>query len=295
MAFTVTAADDPAIHAVRIRFAGYDPAHEFKITRPDYNTPSRPHIIVHNGPLTNPDVLDYIAPFNVDITYTIKDKTANKTVTAKAELTYPQPNPAPAIDTSKGEWPILRAPLNANLGYFRVPILDYTADFGFRSVVHHVLSSPFPVVSNDVMELKAGTMQWATSTSKTRRHMLDLFNNSARVLHLRSPCIDGALDDLFFVITALNETATVRSRPDFRVWTVTWQQVVAPPTSSFDRPIITNRATWGDIQARSGPTGNPITWGDVLNDYKTWFGVSLEVGSTAVAYAAPDPPYVGSL
>ena len=295
MALTAIAADDPALHAIRIHLSGYDPAHEFKITRPDYNTASRPNIVVYEGKILHPDVLDYIAPFNVDIRYTVRDKTAGTSISATARLTYPQPVMTPAIDTSKGEWPILRAPLNANLGYFRVPILDYTADFGFRAVVHHILSSPFPVVSNDVMELKAGTMQWATSTARTRREMLNLFNNSARILHLRSPCIDGALDDLFFVITDLNESAVIASRPDFRIWTVTWQQVVAPPTSSFDRPTVTGRATWGDIQAKTGPKGNPLTWADVLNDYGTWYGLSLEVGSTVVAYAAPDPPYVGSL
>jgi hypothetical protein len=230
-------------------------------------------------------VIDFTPPFNKLLHYTARLDRENDTTTAT--LPWGTGVTSPAFSTI-GQFPLLRAPRDKSLGQFRVPIIDYSATFGLRAITHHIIGSAYPVVSSDVTELKAGVMTWATGDPDTRRAMLNMVDTTGHVLHLRAPCIAGALDDLFFVVTSLSETAPNKGTPQYREWSVGFQQVIAPPESEWEVPPVDDRMTWGAL----ADTGN--TWGDVMDTYANWF--ELEIASVSVPRAhAVSVPYVGSV
>ena len=137
-------------------------------------------------------------------------------------------------------------------------------------------------------ELKAGSMTWATGDQATRKAMLAMVDTPGHILHLRAPCIAGATDDLFFVVTSLSEVAPNTANPQYREWTVAFQQVPAPDQKSWVVPPVDDRLTWGDLAA-SGDT-----WGDVLTKYGIWFALSVAHKSQPTVRGARTP-YVGSI
>lgn len=282
---TMTAGDDPALHAIRLHIAGFRPGAKYTITRADPVTGETDTIWAAHSITHSDEVVDYLAPFNRQLTYTVKGD--GQTATATGDITFPSASLPIAIDTSVGEWPILRAPLDVSLGVFRVPVMDYSADFNMRAVRHSILSSPFPIVSSDVTELKSGMMQWATSDAATRSKMLELVSTPTHVLHLRAPCVFG-LEDVFFVVMDLQEYVPSKGHPDYHVWTVYWQQVVAPSPDTWPDVPISGRWTWGDLEDWG-------TWGNVEDTGWNWYELELQTTGALPNSVTHAAPYVGSV
>ena len=294
MALLMVAGDEPQLHAIRLLITGFDRAEDYRVYRQDLATGAQ--IKLWSGVLpSNGEVLDYLSPFNEDLMYVVEGPHVGghpTFATASGRLTFPGATFPPAIDTSVGEWPFLRAPMEPDLGMFKVPVMGYTADFRMRAITHSILGSPYPVVSSDLTELKSGTMQWATSDARTRLKMIELVSSSNHLLHLRAPCVQG-LGDLFLVVLDLQESVPVAGRPDYRLWTVQWQQVVMPDPSTWPTPPISGRWTWGDLEDWG-------SWGDLEDTGWNWYELELQESGTTprgglAAAAVGSGPYVGSL
>lgn len=284
MAITIAGAPDYALSAIRLHVTGAGSAN-VTILRSLVADPSAGSVVVWDRkpvPATG-EIVDWLPPFNEQVRYTIAGA-APVDVTLK----WGTGVTTPAFTTTSGQWPLLRAPLDTSLGMFRLPIMSYAADFGLRAITHHIIGSPYPIVSSDVTELKSGRMTWATGDQATRKAMLEMVDTVGHILHLRAPCIAGAADDLFFVVTSLSESAPNSANPQYREWSVSFQQVPAPDQESWVVPPIDDRLTWGDVAA-SGDT-----WGDVLTKYQIWYGLTIGHKNQPTVRSAR-APYVGSI
>ena len=143
MAASLTGAADYALAAIRLHVTGAGTG-KVTIERASALRPSLGSVTVWDKAVpANGEIVDWLPPFNEPVTYTITGG-ASVTVT----LNWGTGVTTPAFSTSSGQWPLLRAPLNTGLGMFRLPIMSYSAEFGLRAITHHIIGSPYPVVSS---------------------------------------------------------------------------------------------------------------------------------------------------
>lgn len=179
---------------------------------------------------------------------------------------------SPLWDTTQGAWPVLRTVNGKWLQPLRLPVADYSGDFGYRANVMQVIGSEYPVVSSDVTVMKSGQLVFLTASTPERQAFIE-YVRYHRVIHLASPCVDG-LQHLFFRTIDVAEGVPVKSRPLLRQWTVTYQQV--PKPGWYGLSDWAARRTWGDVKAGATDWSNATTvfgatWAD-------WRGTPLTIG-----------------
>lgn len=210
---------------------------------------------------------DYLAPFGADLVYAVTSSTGAVSATAAVvRLPWHVSTAVPAFTTDTGLWPIIREPGAPSRGAIKVPVADYSGVFGIRATVTPIIGSGYPVVANDVRQVKRFSMTLLTSSADMRRHLLPFFQNG-KVLHVRAPCVN-ALDNVFFKCLTLSETIEDRTRPNLVTWQLECQQVRAVPGWGVVDAVAGER-TWGEVR-RAIPTWGQVlakgTWGHVLVD-----------------------------
>lgn len=242
----ITATAHPDTSSVTVSITGLTPGKQMRITRDGA-------VIKVLTPTTADATFDdYLAPFGTDLVYAVTSATGAITATAPAvRLPWHESTALPAFTTDTGLWPILRMPSDPARGAIKVPVADYSGEFGVRATVTPIIGSGYPVVANDVRQVKRFAMSLLTSSASMRRHLLPYFQNG-HVLHMRAPCVN-ALDNVYFKCLKLSERIEDRARPNLVTWQLDCQQVRAVPG-------------WGIVDAVSGER----TWGEVLRDLPTW-------------------------
>lgn len=178
---TVTA--QPALGNVRLG-AGV-------ITPPAFITASAPplsYIVRGSTSLTSVGfVLDWDAPLNTEISYTLTDQTgtsAPKTVTL----------------VSSEFW--LNSMRNPDLNAVQPVVLrDEEQSWEGRGVAHDVLNTPAPLVTTQVLGYRAGTFVFYAKTVADWVDLRDLLG-TGDVMLLRSPCQSEVLDTAFLLTRA---------------------------------------------------------------------------------------------
>lgn len=183
----------------------------------------------------------------------------------------------PLWDTNVGAWPVLRTVNGKWLEPLRLPVADYTADFGYRSNVYQVVGSAYPVVASDVAVMKQGALVVLTANNQDRGRLMEYIRHQ-RVVHLASPCVDG-LQHMFFRVLGVSETVPVKRRPLLRQWQIKFQQVPRP--GWYGAADWNGGRTWG--QVRDGST----TWADATTQFGAtwlpWRGTPTNIGPARAA------------
>ena len=215
---------------------------------------------------TNVQWADVTMPFNADVTYRVSGN-GQTAVSKPVRLPF---SPSAVIDTPLWDtaepdtsWPVLRAANKPGLGYMKLPVSGYRADFGYRSNVMQVLGSQIPVVSTDVVVMKQGTVVFLTPSQEDRERLLAILRETS-LIHLRAPCVNG-LGDLYARVLDIEENIPAPGRPLLREWQIEYQQVPKPSgyglfdwESSVRWRDVKKMGTWADVKARG-------TWRDVRN------------------------------
>ena len=220
---------------------------------------------------------DVTAQVGVESWYTLHQYGLTAELVASTHFTIPY-DPilqadSPLWDTAQGAWPVMRTVNGKWLEPLRLPVADYSADFGYRANVMQVIGSEYPVVASDVTVMKSGQLVFLTASNVERQQFIEYVRYN-RVIHLASPCVDG-LQHLFFRTIDINESVPVKKRPLLRQWTVTYQQV--PKPGWYGLTDWAAHRTWADINAGASDWGNAktvfgATWGD-------WRGTPVSIGS----------------
>lgn len=270
---TLAAHAEPDTAQVTLTVGGLTVGQVWKITRDG--------VTIHTWTATAATAtwVDVLAPFGRDLTYRLLSPTGLATVAPAVSLPWTAAAQTPAFTTNSGKWPLLRMPSDPSRGAIRIPISDYSAEFGIRATVTPIIGSSTPVVQSDRRQYKRFQFAVLTSSAAMRQALIVYFQ-SGRVLHLRAPCVAGALDGVFFAALTVSERIEDRQRPQLVTWTITAQQV--DPVADWGvLPASSGRRTWGDVLAQG-------TWGAVLRDDVTW-GQVLN-GPPATVVGAPVPP-----
>lgn len=253
MAVIFTVAEQSADYAIGVSLSGLTVGRVYRVERETY-VETKP---VRQWTATSPseDWLDVLVPFGVDIDYRLVDVTGNNVVVASAgpiQLPWAATPDVPMFDTNDGSWPVLRAANNLTLPAVRLPVADYSADFGFRSTTLPILGSYWPVVASQPMMAKRFTVVLLTPDSNTRADLMRLFRLGF-TFHLRSPCVDG-LGDVFFKVIDITESVPLKDRPLLRQWQIEAQQVARPV--GYDVLEWAYGRKWADVETMG-------TWADV--------------------------------
>jgi hypothetical protein len=228
MAETITVSPQETDYAIGVSLSGLTVGRGYRLDRKSsYET--KP---VRQWKALSPsgDWLDVLAPFGENVVYQLVRTDTGAVVATSASVLLPWSpetgGDVPLFTVEEGAWPVLRAADKPGLPAVRVPVADYTADFGFRTTTMPILGSYWPVVATQPMQAKRFTMVLLTPDTATRRDMMRLFRDGY-TFHLRSPCVDG-LGDVFFKVLDITESAPLRARPLLRQWQVEAQQIARP-------------------------------------------------------------------
>ena len=249
MAVTITAAIDAPNYAVNLDIGGLTVGQTYELQRkPSGGGWSALRTWKATG--STERWADIAVAFNVSVKYRIGTVESGWVSLSYAAAALPD---VPMFDPNQGQWPVLRVVNDPTIPAVRLPVSDYSADFGYRTEVMPILGSPSPVVASDVMQMKQADLVLLTPDIATRQGLIKALQ-PGKVMHLRAPCVDG-LGDLYFRTLDVSESVPLRARPLLRAWQIELQQVARP-------------SGYGLIEWNSGRT-----WGDVKTQDVTWAGV----------------------
>lgn len=247
MAPTLTASSHDNI-TINLHATGLTPGLEYRLTR------AGTVIHVWRATAATADWDDVLAPFGTPLTYAVSNAAGANVATA-TPITLPwRAGAAPVFTTDAGQWPILRMVSDPARGPIRIPISDYSGKFGIRATITPIIGAAAPSVGSDVRQYKRFDFAVLTSSPAMRQHLIT-YLQPGKVLHLRAPCVAGALDNVFFKALQVSERIEDRRNPQLVTWSVEAQQVKAPSAYGV-LPAAAPHRTWGDVKALG-------TWGDV--------------------------------